>query len=133
MYLVDTSVWVGFLRQHQSKAIDYFNQIIQQEIPFGITSIIYQEILQGASSIDDFKELTVYLNTQRFYYPKDSIMSYESAAMIYMKCRKKGITLRSTIDCLIAQIGIENDLILLHDDKDYTNIKIIAPQLKLYS
>ncbi|MFU8789259.1 MAG: PIN domain-containing protein [Methylobacter sp.] len=47
--------------------------------------------------------------------------------------RRQGITIRSTIDCLIAQIAIEHDLILLHSDKDFLQLTKTAPQLKLYS
>jgi len=51
--------------------------------------------------------------------------------MIYFLCRKKGVTVRSTIDCLIAQIAIEQDLLLLQNDKDFVNMSPII-NLKLY-
>ena len=59
-------------------------------------------------------------------------MSHREAAHIYFSCRRKGITIRSTIDCLIAQISIEHDLILLHNDKDFTHMAAVIPQLKLF-
>ena len=60
-----------------------------------------------------------YLSSQRFFHPIDPVESYAEAARIYFLCRKKGITIRSTIDCLIAQICIEHELDLLHDDRDF--------------
>lgn len=54
------------------------------------------------------------------------------AAKLYFKCRKKGITIRSTIDLLIAQTAIENDLYLLHDDNDFTLIAKVDQRLKEY-
>ncbi len=44
------------------------------------------------------------------------------ASDIYRECRKKGITIRKTIDCLIAAVAIENGLSLLHKDSDFDNI-----------
>lgn len=48
-----------------------------------------------------------------------------------MECRKQGITIRSTIDCLIAQTAIEHDLLLLHRDNDFSAMSKIVP-LKFY-
>lgn len=58
--------------------------------------------------------------------------SYEMAAELYFKCRKNGIAVRSNIDLLIAQTAIENDLYLLHDDRDFSLIASIEPKLKEY-
>ena len=127
MYLIDTSVWIAYLRQQTNATTQYFSEIINRKYPYGITSVIYQEILQGAASNHDFEQLTTYFSTQRFYHPKDAILSYQTAAEIYFKCQRKGVTLRSTIDCLIAQIAIEYELILLHNDKDYDRISKIIP------
>ncbi|HEY3276329.1 MAG TPA: PIN domain-containing protein [Syntrophorhabdaceae bacterium] len=44
-----------------------------------------------------------------------------------MECRKKGITIRSTIDCLIAQTVLEHNLILLHSDDDFNAISKVIP------
>jgi len=51
---------------------------------------------------------------------------------MYIKCRKKGITIRSTLDLIIAEIAIENDLYLLHDDIDFANIAKAVKNLKIY-
>lgn len=133
MYLIDTSVWIDFLKKQRNPAVIYFQDVLTKQIPFYITSIIYQEVLQGASSAKDFEMLSQYLGTQRFVYPKDARATYQSAAKRYMDCRKNGITIRSTIDCLIAEIAIEHELFLLHNDKDFPKIKKIIQQLKLYN
>jgi len=131
MYLVDTSVWIDFLRDKTSAPVKYLLEIFDRNIPFGLTSFIYQEILQGAASERDFKQLIEYFSTHPIFYPKDEFLSYQAAARLYFDCRRAGLTIRSSIDCLIAQIAIENDLILLHSDKDFINIKKVAPTLKL--
>ncbi len=132
MILVDTSVLIDLFKGDENRATDRLRRVIQQEIPYGITSVIYQELLQGAKTEKEYNLLNDYLCCQRFFHPKDPLQSYAQAAIIYFKCRRKGITIRSTIDCLIAQIAIEHDLFLLHNDKDF---KIMSPvvNLKLFS
>lgn len=131
MILVDTSVLIDFFKGVNNDPSLCLQKIIKQQIPFGITSAIYQELLQGAKNKKEYKLLDEYLSCQRFFHPVDPVASYGKAAMIYFLCRKKGVTVRSTIDCLIAQISIEQDLMLLHNDKDFVNISSII-NLKLY-
>lgn len=130
MYLIDTSVWIDFLKQKNTQQVKYFEKIIDEDTSFGLTNIIYQEILQGAATLKDFNTLHEYLSTQLFY-EEESHESYQQAAKLYFNCRKKGLTIRSTIDCLIAQIAIENKLTLLHNDKDFEHIQKVQPALKL--
>jgi len=120
--LVDTSVMIGYLQWEENHAILRFQYILDNNIPFGINSLIYQEVLQGVKTEKDFDKTKKYLDTQRFYSLKDEKESYASAAKIYFRCRKKGFTIRSTIDCLIAQTAIEYNLLLLHNDSDFDNI-----------
>ena len=131
MYLVDTSVWLDYFRNRSTQAVTQFEEILNGNTPFGITSVIYQEVLQGADSPRDFSKLQNYLATQKFYYPIDPILSYEQAADLYFQCRRQGITIRSTIDCLIAQVAIEHNLRLLHNDRDFTQMATINKHLKV--
>ena len=133
MYLVDTSVWIDFLRGTHTQAVSRLNQIIEAEIPFGITGVIYQEILQGAASPAQFEQLRTYFSTQRFFDPRFEKYSYAAAAQLYFTCRQNGITIRSTLDCLIAQICLEHGLILLNSDKDFERISTIQSDLRLES
>ena len=120
MILVDTSVLIDLFKGNDNDAVCVFREAIQQQVPFGITSFIYQEILQGTKTRKEYTILNEYLSTQRFFHPKDQLASYAGAADIYFSCRRKGVTIRSTIDCLIAQITMEYDLFLLHNDNDFT-------------
>ncbi len=131
MYLVDTSVWIDYLRENNTAAVSAFEQILDQDIAFGITGLIYQEVLQGADSMRDFETLENHLGTQRFFHAQDPVQTYREAAIMYFKCRKKGIKIRSTNDCLIARIAIEYDLSLLHSDQDFTRLAEVVPELKL--
>jgi hypothetical protein len=131
MILVDTSVLIDFVRRAHSDSCLTFRKILQQDIPFGINSFIFQEILQGARSEEEYHLLKTHLETQRFYHLKDPIDSFARAAKIYMDCRQKGITIRSTINCLVVQTALEYDLFLLHNDNDFNEIAKIVP-LKIY-
>ncbi|SHG71320.1 hypothetical protein SAMN02745221_00806 [Thermosyntropha lipolytica DSM 11003] len=132
MILVDTSVLIAFLKGIENEKVEKLVAIIENNIPFGINSFIYQEILQGAKTEKEFNLLKKYLETQRFYELKQGIRSYEEAALLYVKCRKKGVTVRSTIDLLIAQTAMENNLYLLHDDRDFSLLAGIESRLKEY-
>jgi len=127
MILVDTSVLIQFFKGNKSEGCNKFIHVLQRKVPFGINSLIFQEVLQGAASEKEFLTLKRYLETQRFYHLKDPVESFAKAAKIYLDCRRKGITIRSSIDCLIAQTALENKLFLLHDDHDFDQMAKIIP------
>ena len=132
MILVDTSVLISFFKGRKNSKVIKFVDIINRNIPYGINNIIYQEILQGARTKKEFSILKDYLSTQRFYDLLYEYKSYESAALLNINCRKNGITIKSSIYLIIAQTAIENNLYLLHDDKDFTRISYIEKKLKEY-
>ena len=132
MILVDTSVLIDHFKGNENEPTYCFREVLQQKAPFGITPVIYQEVLQGAKTKREYSVLNEYLSTQRFFHPKDQILSYAHAAHIYFDCRRKGITIRSTIDCLIAQIALEHELFLLHNDNDFDAIASIVG-LRVYA
>lgn len=127
MILVDTSALIGFLKGEDNDSSRKLRNVLENHMPFGITSQIFQEVLQGAGSKTEYEKLKRYLESQRFFHPKDPIAAYAHAARIYFDCRKKGITLSSTIDCLIAQIALEHDLSLLHNDRDFEAMTAAIP------
>lgn len=131
MILVDTSVLVDFFKGAKNDSVSCLIDVIKKQIPFGITAIVYQELLQGAKTKKEYTHLDEYLRCQHFFHPEDAVASYGKAAMIYFACRKKGITVRSTVDCLIAQIAIEHNLFLLHNDNDFVHMAPVIG-LKLY-
>jgi predicted nucleic acid-binding protein len=130
MYLVDTSVWVDYINGKDSPAVEFLDSLLPAPMAVGITDLIYMEILQGAKSEAGFNKLQKYFSTQQFYGFADAQKSYEVAAFLYFSCRRQGITVRSSNDCLIAQCALENELILLHHDKDYKNLEKVIPQLR---
>lgn len=118
MILVDTSVWIDFLRGENSPERRTLHGLIENEEDIAITEIILTEILQGIKKDKDFRTMKNYLLEFPIYKP-ESTETYINAARIYRNCRIKGKTVRKTVDCVIAAICIENSLILLHKDSDF--------------
>lgn len=132
MFLVDTSVWIDYLRQNPTEPVVWLREILEFGYPFGITPQIYQEVLQGADSPQSFERLASYLGSQTFYLPGDPVEGAIEAARLYFLSRRKGLTIRSTADCSIAQIAIEHGLLLLHGDRDFDHLQRVAPELRIY-
>lgn len=123
MILIDTSVWVDFLKGNNSPQRWMLHRLIEHEEDVCITKIIITEILQGIKEDRDFELMRDYLLEFPIYKPK-GVETYLTAAQIYRKCRKKGRTIRKTVDCIIAALCIENDLMLLHKDTDFDFIGV---------
>ena len=132
MILVDTSVLMSFLKEQKNQSTAQFDYILDKKIPYGITTFIYQEILQGAKTDKEYRLLKEYFETIPLYYLKYGKESYEQAALLNIRCKQKGIIIRSTIKLLIAETAIENNLYLLHNDNDFINIAAVIKELKLY-
>ena len=132
MILVDTSVLMSFLKDQKNQTTAQFDYILDKKMPYGITTFIYQEILQGAKTDKEYRLLKEYFETIPLYYLKYGKESYEQAALLNIRCKQKGIIIRSTIKLLIAETAIENNLYLLHNDNDFINIAAVIKELKLY-
>lgn len=131
MLLVDSSVWINFLAGRTSKAVKYFREQLEARETFALTELIYLEVLQGVREPDTAKKVSTYLRGQLLLAPRRGLQTYDAAADLYRRCRIAGVTVRSTIDCLIAQIAVEYGAVLLHSDRDYEHIARVEPKLKL--
>ncbi|GAB6088570.1 type II toxin-antitoxin system VapC family toxin [Spirochaeta dissipatitropha] len=132
MILVDTSVLIDYFKGNNSQPVQLFDQILEQGIRYGINDFIYQELLQGARTTEEFTQLNEYLENLPFYNLRNGKESHKNAALLYFQCRKQGYTIRSTIDLLIAESAIEHQLYLLHNDADYDKISRVYPELRIY-
>jgi predicted nucleic acid-binding protein len=132
MILVDTSIFIGYFKKSDGAPYDKMDYIIDHDIPYGICNYVYQELLQGTGNEKEYNLLKEYLDTLPFYDLQYGKQSFENTAQMYINCRKNGITVRSTLDLIIAEIAIENNLYLLHNDTDFINISKIYKNLKMY-
>src|SRR5512144_379535 len=131
MILVDTSVWIDFLRGENTPCNKTLQTLLEQEDDLCLTGIILSEILQGIHDERSNNEVQEYLLGFPFYDPQ-GVSTFIHTADIFKACAKRGRTVRKTIDCLIAAIAIEHGLTLLHNDRDFTSIAACS-DLKIFS
>jgi len=131
MIIADTSVLIDYFKNVENSKSLLLDNIIQEEIPFGISCFTYQELLQGARDINEFNELKTYLSLQNIFDVPQDLYFFENCARMFFDLRRKGQTIRSSIDMLIAQTAIEHNLFLLHNDKDFDVIAQNFKNLKI--
>jgi predicted nucleic acid-binding protein len=129
--LVDSSVLIDFLEGRENSPVSRFIEALDRGIPFGISPVTILEVLQGAVTEKDFSTLRDYLGSQTVYGLEGGLESYAGAAKIFFDLRRKGMSIRSSMDCLIAQTAIEHGLHLLHNDSDFNRIAQVS-SLKIY-
>lgn len=132
MVLVDTSVWVDFLRGAKTPQVDTLRGLLEGDDIVGVAPIVFQEVLQGADTDERFEKWRKYFAGLCCYVPVDAVESHVAAARLYQACRRAGKTPRSSNDCLIARFAIEHKLLLLQDDRDFASIAAVVPELQLY-
>ena len=127
MIVVDSSVLIAFFRGHQNPAVERLVRLTTDEIPFLLPGVCFQEVLQGARDEREWGILEEYLGSQELLFSANPALTYREAARIYYACRRRGLTLRSTVDCFIAQLTLEVDGTLLHNDGDFESIALVRP------
>jgi hypothetical protein len=124
---VDTSVLVNLFRGSGTPAVDRLRSIIRSETPFAIPDLCCMEVLQGARNPREWRILLEYLETQEILSARHPLALHIEAARIFFDCRRAGLTVRSSVDCLIAAMALEHDGLLLHDDRDFEAIAQVRP------
>ena len=117
MLVVDTSVWVDYFNGVENPQTDYLHSILDTT-PILMGDLILAEVLQGIRHDPDFEKVRRILGKFMQESMVDSALAVQSARN-YRLLRQKGITVRKTIDSLIATFCIENDHQLLHNDSDF--------------
>ena len=117
MILVDSSVWIDYFRGVVTPQTDKLDDLLGSE-PLAVGDLILTEVLQGFSSDRDFhrvRKLLTALTVVELGGEKVAIQ----AAKNFRTLRDLGITVRKTIDTVIATRCIEDNLTLLFSDKDF--------------
>jgi predicted nucleic acid-binding protein len=115
--LVDTSVWIDFLRGTPSPKVALLVSLIVQREDICCCGFVLTEVLQGIKSEKE------YLETKRVFdgliYLESERSTFELGATVYRELRKRGSTIRNAIDCLIGATVIQHGIHLLENDRDY--------------
>ena len=131
MLLVDSSVWIDWLRGADTDAV-HFVQEREAHEELALTWMVYLEVLQGVNPDRQFAAVRRVLGAQVMLAPLDTLATFESAAQLYRRARRQGLTIRKSTDCLIAAIALEHAVVLVHNDRDFLALAQAAPQLLLY-
>jgi len=131
MLIVDSTVWIDYFNGLESPQTNYLDQIVDRT-PILVGDLILAEILQGFRDDSDFeaarRALSKYIQVEMV----NTELALQSARN-YRLLRRKGITVRKTIDSLIATYCIENEHDLLHNDNDfdgyekYLKLRVVHP------
>jgi hypothetical protein len=133
MVIVDSSVWIDAVNFVPTEHAIWLHRWLGRE-PIGLTSLIFCEVLQGMRSDRRFREVRDELQLLPVFENYSTGLAIK-AAENYRFLRAKGITIRKTIDCLIATFCIERGFQLLHHDTDfdpfvtYLDLKILDPSI----
>ena len=127
MILVDTSVWIDYFNGKRNRQTDKLDKFLSaEEIIMG--DIILSEILQGFRNDSDFNKAKEALDYLQCYSISNKTIAVKSAEN-FRSLRKKGSTVRKTTDMLIGTFCIENNIPLLHNDKDFDPMEKLGLQV----
>ena len=129
MIVIDTSVWIPLLNGVDHPRAELARAVIQGPEDVGVPGIVLEEILRGLRSDSQFRKVRRLLLSD-FTYLEMRQSVFLRSADIYRALRKKGKTIRSPADCLIAGCAIEESASLLENDADFHTIAESFP-LKL--
>lgn len=117
MLVVDTTVWVDYFNGQTNPETEYLDRALSEELIL-VGDLILAETLQGFRSDRDFQlaqtALAKFEQTEMV-----NIRMAQQSVQNYRRLRKSGITIRKTIDCLIATYCIAENHTLLHRDSDF--------------
>jgi predicted nucleic acid-binding protein len=120
--LVDTSVWVEYFRK--GRTVDLAAIARTQEI---VTCLpVIQEVLQGFADEGPFRKAREAMLAFPIVESPLSAERFLEAAELYRRGRRAGVTIRSSVDCLIAACALHHDLEVFHLDRDYDSLARIS-------
>lgn len=131
MILIDSSVWIEYFNGNKSEANDRLsNLLMNNSEKISMADVILLEVIQGIRDDSKYEKVKHHLLIFTLF-TYNHLGIYIQASDIYRTCRKKGITIQSTIDTIIASICMQNNLELFTLDQDFHKIAKVVP-LKLY-
>lgn len=117
MILVDSSVWIDYFTGNDTPAADRLDALLGDEL-VTIGDLMLTEVLQGFRTDRDYRQARKLLLSLTVLNVLDTSIALKSAVN-FRALRRKGITVRKTIDAIIATYCIEKGLPLLYSDRDF--------------
>lgn len=123
--VVDTTVWIDFLHARGTSFDHHLTELLESDAPVALVDIVYCEILQGIRDDDVYARTRANLRVFPTLRPR-GIETFESAANLYRAARRRGVTVRSIVDCLIAATCVEAGAELYHNDRDFDGLARVS-------
>ncbi|MFY9643043.1 MAG: PIN domain nuclease [Rhodomicrobium sp.] len=117
--LIDTSVLVALFKDRTGVVTDALRELLEGR-DYYLTRFTQVELLQGARDEKEWLKLSDYLADQDYLEMEEE--SWTNAARLYFDLRRRGLTVRSVIDCCIAEIALRHEMPLVHNDRDFATI-----------
>jgi predicted nucleic acid-binding protein len=117
LIIPDTSVWIPFFGHGQGEQAQKLARLIDVEADVCVCGPTIMETLQGIRFNEQHHKIAGIL--QHFQLLEADQATFRHAAHIYRTCRAHGITVRSSLDCLIAATALQHDAYVLHHDRDF--------------
>ena len=117
MTLIDTTVWIDYFRNRSTPETEWLDREVSRQ-RLGLTDLILCEVLQGIRTPREFEATCAALERFEIFSTRGVALAV-TAAQHYQTLRLQGVTVRKTIDCLIASFCLLHSHHLLHNDRDY--------------
>jgi hypothetical protein len=115
--LVDSTVWIDFFAARQTAQTDRLKQSIRAGHEICTCGCVWLEVLQGVRLEKEY--VSIKSHFEQLIYLEDDCSTYELGATIYRELQRTGVTIRNSIDCLIAATVIQHGVNFLENDRDY--------------
>ncbi len=123
--VVDSNTWADFFNGIDSPHLQRLDTALQQEEDLAVLPIIITEVLQGFRTDSDFERARRILVSFPVIYP--TVQCHVRAARLFRSLRRKGVTVRGAVDCVIAQTCLDIKAELLSPDGDFKHIARNTP------
>ena len=121
MVIIDTTIWIDYLRGIQNSETEYLDREVKRQ-RLGLTDLILCETLQGIKDQQSFETVLRKLYEFEIFETDGTALAIE-AARNFRRLRQQGHTVRKTIDCLIATFCLLEGHSLLHRDRDFDHFE----------
>ena len=125
MIVVDTTVWIDFLAARGTAFDRHLAELLDADAPIALVDIVYCEILQGIRDEEAYRRIRLSLLAHPILRPR-GLETFEAAANLYRTGRGRGLTIRRSVDCLIAATCLENGAEIYHNDRDFDALARIS-------
>ena len=120
MILVDTTVWVDWLRGRKSLCADLLNSALEGRETLAVCGVILTEIMRGIRNPREAAHAEAVLRP--LTYLEAGRGTHLRAAELSRNARRRGFTIRSSVDCIIAAVAVEHGAFLLENDRDFAHL-----------